>query len=131
MNSVTLRERNRRRTWAIAIAVMIGLAGLAIFAFIQQGKAVENLETANDRLRLIYEGKYDERIKKAEGYKAIGKVEPALYEYEQALFFWNDTLQNYWSDSLKEARRKEFDNLKDTIRVLGGSIPSLNAPDTE
>ncbi|MEL7425000.1 MAG: caspase family protein, partial [Bacteroidota bacterium] len=44
--SNALRRRNQRRRWAIITGVIIGLAGLAIYAFIQQGIANTKTEEA-------------------------------------------------------------------------------------
>lgn len=111
--SIQRRTVRKRAGWGIAIAVMIGLAGLSIYAF-------NNLQIANDRLQTIYEGKYQERIKKAEGYKALQSNEYALHEYEQALKFWKDTLENYWSKSERDEKYKTFNfqAVKDTIDMI-------------
>ncbi|MEM7103729.1 MAG: caspase family protein [Bacteroidota bacterium] len=45
-SSVNRRYARKRNAWAIAVAVMVGLAGLAIFAFIQQGIAKQQTSLA-------------------------------------------------------------------------------------
>jgi WD40 repeat protein len=47
--SYQLRNRNNRRKWAIVAAVIIGLAGLAVYAFIQQRVAQEQALIANNK----------------------------------------------------------------------------------
>ena len=44
--SVQRRSARRRNTWMIAIAVMLGLAGLAIYAFLQRNEALRKTQEA-------------------------------------------------------------------------------------
>ncbi|MEM7103728.1 MAG: caspase family protein [Bacteroidota bacterium] len=58
-NSVKLRTTRKRNTWAIAIAVMVGLAILAIYALIQQRIAKEQALTS-DLGYYLAESRYQE-----------------------------------------------------------------------
>ena len=50
--SVQHRTARKRLSWAIAFAVMVGLAGLALYAFTQQGIANEQTKIAEDKTEI-------------------------------------------------------------------------------
>ncbi len=100
---VAKRERNRTRK-AIGFGLFSGV--IALFAVIyyfkadaattlaneKQREATANLETANENLRQFRKARYDEIVKRAEGYVALKSDDYALYEYQQAAIYWKDTL---------------------------------------
>lgn len=95
---VNRRRRERRITQGAVIAAVVFL-GVAIAAglFYQQAQAARleannNLETAQENLRQFQEARYNEIVKRAEGYIALKSLKYALWEYEQAKIYWNDTL---------------------------------------
>jgi WD40 repeat protein len=49
-SSVQRRSRRKRSAWGIAVAVMVGLASLSVFAFAQRNEAKDQTEIAKDAL---------------------------------------------------------------------------------
>jgi hypothetical protein len=128
-SSVDLRQRNRRRNWILAIAVMMGLASLAVVAFIQRGvaleaqkEATENLEIANENLKQIYEAQFNDRLQRANGYKAIGMNTEALFEYNDAQNFLDSLLH---PDQGLETRAV-YDSLSNAVLISQQDLTSSN-----
>lgn len=115
--SIQRRTARRRQLIGSLVGALIIFAVLALVANSQRIAARNNLETANTRLQLIYKGQFDERIKKAEGYKAISTDSRAyaIHEYKLALSFWQDTLKTLYGPDELEKQDSVRQGLEHTI----------------
>ncbi len=88
--SIKLRKFNFRRTVAIVTVVIIALASLTIFAFIQQNLAKEQTEKANKSLKEMQNAEARRLMQVAEGFSnyqqkpyAIEIIDTALNKYQE------------------------------------------------
>lgn len=99
-------ELRKKRRFQGAVAFGLVATGIAIAAlwFYDRAKTAERLadergietqralEEAEANLLQFRQAKYDEIVKRAEGYVALKSNDYALYEYQQAAIYWKDTL---------------------------------------
>ncbi len=99
-------ELRKKRRFQGAVAFGLVATGIAIAAlwFYDRAKTAERLadergietqralEEAEANLLQFRQAKYDEIVKRAEGYVALKSDDYALYEYQQAAIYWKDTL---------------------------------------
>lgn len=101
-------ERRQRERWVavwlgVAAAVFLGVAVVA-GVFYKDAQTARQLadkrrleaeaerKSAETNLQRVYEARYKDMVKRAEGYLALKSPAFALYEYEAAKKFWRDTL---------------------------------------